>query len=59
MKQVKKHKQPKDKNIYDINGFDNYTEHHNERQDAGTIPVPKFLQNNITIIKNEMENNYE
>jgi hypothetical protein len=35
MKQSKIHKTPKDKNIYDINGFENYTEHHNERQDAG------------------------
>jgi hypothetical protein len=35
MKQSKIHKIPKDRNIYDISGFENYTEHHNERQDAG------------------------
>jgi hypothetical protein len=52
MKQSKIHKKPKDKNIYEISGFDNYTNHHNEREDAGTTPIPRFLQQEtITIIK--------
>jgi hypothetical protein len=55
MKQPKKHKTPKDKNIYDISGFENYTNTHNEREDAGTIPTPKFLQKENTTILNKME----
>jgi hypothetical protein len=57
MKQSKIHKTPKEAgNIYDINGFTNYTNHHNEREDAGTIPVPKFLQKETKIITNYKEN---
>jgi hypothetical protein len=56
MKQLKIHKKPKDRNIYDINGFSNYTEHHNERKDAGTTPLPTFLQREIQPIPNEKGN---
>jgi hypothetical protein len=57
MKNIKKHKKQNDKNIYDISGFDNYTEHHNKHKDAGTVPIPTFLQKNIDIIENKMEIN--
>jgi hypothetical protein len=55
MKQPKIHKAKKDRNIYDISGFENYTNHHNERQDAGTTPIPKFLQKENAVIINKRE----
>jgi hypothetical protein len=56
MKQSKIHKTPKDKNIYDISGFSNYNNTHNERKDAGTIPIPTFLQQETKTIINYKEN---
>jgi hypothetical protein len=55
MKQPRIKKTPKDRNIYNINGFSNYTEHHNERKDAGTTPLPTFLQKETTTILNDKE----
>jgi hypothetical protein len=54
MKQYKIHKKPREKNIYEITGLGNYSHYHNEYKDAGTKPVPKFLQKENAII-NERE----
>jgi hypothetical protein len=55
MKQSKIHKKPTDKNIYDARGFENYTNHHNERKDAGTKPLPSFLKEKEIILINQKE----